>query len=201
MSVRFTLEKRTNKFGECPIRLSWSFGGQRYQTTMGFSIMETDWDEMKRRVKSGSHNYKGQTTDDINYYIKRISLVVTGVERHFVRNEKGLTKARMKQAVSDVLSDAIARPEDVIERCLEGKEPIREPEPMYYRDRQGQFYRFLCEARCEFITYKILQQLFGEGERIAVPSTYFESLNIKGEKKEKPDYEMVKYEVVFGRHR
>ena len=56
MSVRFTLEKRTNKLGECPIRLSWSFGGQRYQTTIGFSVMKTYWDEKNCLVKPEFHN-------------------------------------------------------------------------------------------------------------------------------------------------
>ena len=87
MSVRFTLEKRTNKYGESPIRLSWSFSGQRYQTTLGYSIKKADWDEMRRLEKNGTHNYSGQKADDINYYIKRISLVVTGIEQQCIRNK------------------------------------------------------------------------------------------------------------------
>lgn len=200
MSVRFTLEKRTNKYGECPIRLSWSFGGKRFQTTMSFSIKNVYWDGMKRRVKTGTRNYKGQTDDDINFYIKRISLVVTGIEQYSVRNEMTLTKDRMKQAISDVLSDAIARTEDIIERCIDGTEPIAQPKTTYYRDQQFNYYKFLCDARYSNITFNILQQLFGEGERIAVPSTSCESMKkIKGEKKYKPEYKEVSYEKVFGR--
>ena len=88
MSVRFTLEKRTNKFGECPIRLSWSFGGRRYQTTIGYSIMETDWDEKNSLVKPEMKNQSGQSADDINFYIKRIGLVVASIEQHFIGKEK-----------------------------------------------------------------------------------------------------------------
>ena len=202
MSVRFTLEKRTNKFGECPIRLSWSFGGLRYQTTLGYSIKKANWDETRRLVKAGTHNYKGQTADDINFYIKRISLVIMGIERHYDGNEKALTKGRMKQAVSDVLSNAIARTEDIIERCIEGIEPTDEPETVYYRDRQYKYYKFLCDAKYTHITFNILQQLFGKGERIAVPSTSCRSMkDVKDEKKSKTDYDYVEipYEKVFGR--
>lgn len=201
MSVRFTLEKRTNKYGECPIRLSWSFGGQRYQTTLGFSIKNANWDEMTRRVKAGTHNYKGQTADDINFYIKRISLVVMGIEQHSDGNKKALTKDRMKQAVSDVLSDAIARTEDIIERCFEGIEPTTQPKTTYYRDQHYRYYKYLCDAKYTHITFNILQQLFGKGERIAVPSTRCKSKKIKHENKSKTDYdyEEVNYEKVFGR--
>ena len=53
MSVRFTLEKRTNVYGESPIRLSWSFGGRRYQSTLGFSIHKANWDDVKKLVTTG----------------------------------------------------------------------------------------------------------------------------------------------------
>ena len=104
MSVRFTLEKRTNKFGECPIRLSWSFGGRRYQTTMGYSVMETDWDEKNNQVKPETKNQNEQSADDINFYIKRIGLVVASIEQHFVGKEKALDTDTMKHAISDAFT-------------------------------------------------------------------------------------------------
>ena len=131
MSVRFTLEKRTNKFGECPIRLSWSFGGRRCQTTIGYSINEADWDEKNSLVKPKMKNQNGQSADDINFYIKRIGLVVTNIEQHFVGKEKALDTDTMKHAISDALSKDIARPEDILERCLEGWESLPEIETSY----------------------------------------------------------------------
>ena len=201
MSVRFTLERRTNKFGECPIRLSWSFGGLRYQTTLGYSIKKANWDEMRKLVKARTHNYKGQTADDINFYIKRIGLVAMGIERHYVGNEKALTKGRMKQALSDILSNTIARTDDVIERCIEGIEPHDQSATGYYRDQLYRYYKFLCDAQYHHITFYILQQLFGKGERIAAPSTSCKSKNTKDEKKSKTayDFEEVDYKEVFGR--
>ena len=198
MSVRFTLEKRTNKYGESPIRLSWSFGGQRYQTTLGYSIKKADWDEMRRLVKSGTHNYSGQKTDDINFYIKRISLVVTGIEQQCNRNRTALSRDMMKQAISDVLYNDIARPEDIMERCIDGIVSIAKPETLYYRDLQNRYYRSLCDANYNNIKFKILQQLFGRGERIAVPSTDFKPRKIEGIKSHVLFYREVSYEEVFG---
>ena len=164
MSIRFTLEKRTNVYGESPIRLSWSFGGRRYQTTLGFSIKNTNWDDVKKLAKIGTHNIKGQKAEGINFIIKRISLVATGIEQHFDGNEKALTKEMMKKAVSDVQSNDFARIEDIIERCIEGTVSIPKPETRYYRDLQHRYYRLLCDAEYNRISFNILQQLFGKAK-------------------------------------
>ena len=204
MSVRFTLEKRTNKFGECPIRLSWSFGGQRYQTTIGYSIIEADWDEKNSFVKAEMKNQHGQTTDDINFYIKRISQVVTGIEQHYVGNEKALTKVMMKRAISDALSNDIARPKDILERCLEGQETISKPELQYYHDNYSdKYYRYICDAKHLYPAggrFKILQELFGRGECIAVPVSEFESKKVEGAMYPTIHFETAKYEEVFGKN-
>ena len=147
MSVRFTLEKRTNKFGECPIRLSWSFGGRRYQTTIGYSIIEADWDEKNSLVKPKTKNQNGQSADDINFYIKRIDLVVVSIEQHFVGKEKALDADTMKHAISDALSKDIARPEDILERCLEGWESLPEIETSYYKGPHGELYLSFISGR------------------------------------------------------
>ena len=36
MPLKIHLDKRQNKHGEAPIRVVWSFNGDRYQITMGF---------------------------------------------------------------------------------------------------------------------------------------------------------------------
>ena len=201
MSVRFTLEKRTNKFGECPIRLSWSFGGQRYQTTIGYSIMETDWDEKNNLVKPETKNQNGQSAGEINFYIKRIGFVVTSIEQHFVGNEKAFTKGMMKHAISDALSRDIARPEDILERCLEGWESLPEIKTRYYKDLAGRNYKFLCEARNFYMSvdkFYILQELFGRGERVAVPTDKFNPQKEKGSRYTITSFEEVSYEEVFG---
>lgn len=202
MSVRFTLEKRTNAFGECPIRVSWSFGGQRYQTTMGFSVKKADWDEVKRQAKGQTHNHTGQSSDDINYYIKRISIAVAGIEKHFVRDEPALTKEMMKHAVNDALSNDIARPEDIIDRCIGGMVSLPMQKARYYRDLTGRYYKFLCDAKHKFIqgdSFFILQQLFDRCERIAVPTSQFRPVREKGNRYPTLYYKEVSYEEAFGR--
>ena len=150
-------------------------------------------------VTAGTHNFKGQKAEDINFIIKRIGLVVTGIEQHFNGKEKALTKDMMKKAIIDVLSNDFARPEDIIERCIEGTVSIPKPETRYYRDLQNRYYRLMCDAKYNHISFYILQQLFGRGERIAVPSTDFKPRKIEGIKFHVLFYKEVSYEEVFGR--
>lgn len=201
MSVRFTLEKRTNKFGECPIRLSWSFGGRRYQTTIGYSVMETDWDEKKNQVKPETKTQNGQSADDINFYIKRIGLVVTNIEQHFVGKEKALDTDTMKHAISDALSKDIARPEDILERCLEGWESLPEIETSYYKGPHGEYYKLICDTKGWYNTdrYYVLQQLFGRRDRNIVPEFYFRPFRHPGSKFSSIEFQKVSFEEVYGR--
>lgn len=200
MSVRFTLEKRTNKFGECPIRLSWSFGGHRYQTTIGYSIMETDWDEKNNLVKPETKNHNGQSADDINFYIKRISLVVASIEQHFVGKEKALDTDMMKHAIRDALSKDIARPEDVLERCLEGWKSLPEIKTGYYKNNGGKYYKLICDTNGYHNTDKfyVLQELFGKRERMIVPVNYFKPYREPGSMYPTTRYEKVSFEEVYG---
>ena len=201
MSVRFTLEKRTNKFGECPIRLSWSFDGRRYQTTVGYSIMETDWDEKDSLVKPKTKNQNGQSADDINFYIKRIGLVVTSIEQHFVGKERSIDTDTMKHAIRDALSKDIARPEDILERCLEGWESLPEIETGYYKGPHGEYYKLICDTKGWYNTdrYYVLQQLFGRRDRNIVPEFYFRPFRHPGSKFSSIEFQKVSFEEVYGR--
>ncbi len=199
MSVRFTLEKRTNKVGECPIRLSWSFGGRRYQTTIGYSIMETDWDEKNNLVKPETKNHNGKTADEINSLIKRISVDVMDIELACIENGYILGKDMMKQAINDAMSNDIARPDDVVERCLNGSTSVSEPTPQYYCC-EGRYYQYICDAVHIYPnggSFKILQELFGSRRRIAVPIDRFSKIS-DGISSSTPFKEVDKKEV-FGR--
>ena len=200
MPVSFTLEKRTNLHNECPIRLSWNFVGERYQTTMGVSIKKKDWDEERRLVKANAQNHNGQAAEDINFFIKRIYTVVSGVEQHCIESSITLGKNIMKQAICDALANDIARPEDIIERCIEGISSVPKPTERYYRDLLGRYYQFLCDAKhiqpaggC----FYILQELFGRRGRIAVPLDRFGKIN-DGISSSTP-FEKVDKKEVFGR--
>ena len=201
MSVSFTLEKRTNKFGECPIRISWSFMGERVQSTLGVSIKKEDWNEKSRLVKADAHNHNGQSADEINFLIKRISTVVMDVELACIENQYILGKDMMKQAISDALSKDIARPEDILERCLQGLKSLPEIKTRYYKDLAGRYYKFLCEARNFYISvdkFYILQELFGRGERVAVPTDKFKPQKERGSMYPITSFKEVSSEEVFG---
>ena len=201
MSVSFTLEKRTNLHDESPIRISWSFMGERVQSTLGVSIKKEDWNEKSRLVKADAHNHNGQNADEINFLIKRISTVVMDVELACIENQYILGKDMMKQAINDALANDIARPEDIVERCINGIVSTPKPTTRYYRDLSGRYYQFLCDARNFYIPgdkYYILQELFGRGERVAVPTDKFKPQKERGSMYPITSFKEVSSEEVFG---
>ena len=203
MSVSFTLEKRTNSHDECPIRLSWSFMGERLQSTLGVSIKKEDWDEKNKIAKANAHNHNGKTADEINFLIKRISAVVMGIERACVGSEYIVGKDMMKQAINDALASDIARPEDIIERSLNSIVSTPEPTTRYYRDLSGRYYQFICDARNYYASsdnYYILQELFGRRERVAVPISKFKPEREKGSMYSITKFEEVSKEEAFGKN-
>ena len=201
MSVSFTLEKRTNLHNESPIRLSWSFMGERVQSTLGISIKKEDWNEKSRLVKADAYNHNGQNADEINFLIKRISTVVMDVEHACFESQYILGKDMMKQVISDALANDIARPEDIVERCMNGIVSTPEPTTRYYCDLTGRYYQFLCDARNYYAShdkYFILQELFGAHERVAVPISKFKPEREKGSMYPITKFKEVSKEEVFG---
>ncbi len=201
MSVSFTLEKRTNLHDESPIRISWSFMGERFQSTLGVSIKKEDWNEKSRLVKADAHNHNGQSTDEINFLIKRISTVVMDVELACIENQYILGKDMMKQAINDALANDIARPEDIVERCINGIVSTPKPMTRYYRDLSGRYYQFLCDARNFYASsdnYYILQELFGRRDRVAVPISKFKPEREKGSMYPIIKFKEVSKEEVYG---
>ena len=69
MPIIYYLEKRANKKGEHPIRLSAIVKGARIQSTTGFSVDDKVWDKEKMRVKPHQTNSKKQTSALINTYL------------------------------------------------------------------------------------------------------------------------------------
>ena len=201
MSVSFTLEKRTNLHDESPIRISWSFMGERVQSTLGVSIKKEDWNEKSRLVNADVHNHNGQNANEINFLIKRISTVVMDVELACIENQYILGKDMMKQAINDALANDIARPEDIVERCINGIVSTPKPTTRYYRDLSGRYYQFLCDARNFYASsdnYYILQELFGRRDRVAVPISKFKPEREKGSMYPIIKFKEVSKEEVYG---
>lgn len=83
MPIRFYLDKRADKNGDNPIRVSISLNGERFVTSTGFNISPEKWDIKKQRVKSKYSNAKGETSTIINTLLNEI-------DNHFARIEAKL---------------------------------------------------------------------------------------------------------------
>ena len=82
MPLKFYLDKRKNKYGESPIRIVWSFNGDRYQTTMGFSVPPTAWDDAIKRVTPAEYNHRKTASSTINDFIEAMERAVLRVENY-----------------------------------------------------------------------------------------------------------------------
>lgn len=103
MPLKFYLDKRLNRYGEAPIRVVWSFNGDRYQTTMGFSIPPKAWDAQECRVTPAAYNHKNTASTTINAFIEAIEKAVNRLENYARVQNATLTKSIVKQVIADVL--------------------------------------------------------------------------------------------------
>lgn len=104
MPVRFYLDKRKNRYGEAPIRVVWSFNGDRYQTTMRFSIPPEAWNEQECRVTPAAYNHKNTASSTINDFIKAVEKAVNRLENYALTQNATLTKPIVKKVVADVIA-------------------------------------------------------------------------------------------------
>ena len=104
MPLKFYLDKRKNKYGESPIRLVWSFNGDRYQTTMGFSVPPEAWDDVAKRVTPAEYNHKNTPSTTINAFIEATEKAVNRLENYARVQNATLTKPIVKKVIADVLS-------------------------------------------------------------------------------------------------
>ncbi len=176
MAVSFTLEKRTNRYGECPIRISWAFGNFRYQTTLGFSIKAENWDSLRKEVKAGTHNLAGVEADVINNNIKQIKSVVYGIETDYKARKRIFPASMMKDAIIDAKSSKFLSYLDIIENWTKNAASTEDNRKRYYRSAMKEYYAFICNAfdRYNHDEFYILQEMFGSTKRIIVPKRDFE---------------------------
>ena len=103
MPLKIYLDKRQNKHGEAPIRVVWSFNGDRYQTTMGISIPQKAWDDVAKRVTPAEYNHKNTPSTTINAFIEATERAVNRLENYARVQNATLTKPIVKQVIADVL--------------------------------------------------------------------------------------------------
>lgn len=205
MPVQFSLDTRVRQSGEQAIRLSWSYGVHRYQTTIGFSVKKAHWDARKRRVVLGTHNANGVYAEAINTYLNKLYGVSVTLDRAAKERRIILTRAIMQGAFSDALSNNYAGTQVIADKWVshhllqgqvlgrkkrttastDSKLTIVQPQPVtYYRFHKGGYYRRVCKAYYETLKTDliILQELFGFNRFIAVtPSDFRISHTNEGE--------------------
>ena len=103
MPLKFYLDKRKNKYGESPVRVVWSFNGDRYQTTMGFSVPPKAWDDKEKRVTAAEYNHKKTPVTLMNGFIQSIEKAVNHVESFALMQNAILTKDFVTRVIKDVL--------------------------------------------------------------------------------------------------
>ena len=72
MDVRFYIDAKPDKTGDCPILLSLASCGARWRTTTGYKITADKWDKDKQRVKRGASNAGGMQYNIINAGLDKI---------------------------------------------------------------------------------------------------------------------------------
>ena len=166
MPVRFYLDKRKNKHGEAPITVVWSFNGDRYQTTMGFSIPPQSWDDQECRVTPAAYNHKNTPSTTINAFIIAMEKAVNRMENYARTQNATLTKPLVKQVVADVIA---AGGEYPVEREKAWKKTLTErrlTKDRYFQHFRGGKYKLLgfgkdSETLEEVVIY---QALYGIGQ-------------------------------------
>ena len=104
MPLKFYLDKRQNKHGEAPVRVVWSYNGDRYQTTMGFSVPPKAWDDSAKRVTAAEYNHKKTPVVLMNGFIESIEKAVNRVENYALMQNATLTKPLVQKVIKDVLA-------------------------------------------------------------------------------------------------
>ncbi len=103
MPLKFYLDKRQNKYGEAPILVVWSFNGDRYQTTMGFSVPPKALDDVAKRVTPAEYNHKNTPITTINAFIEATEKAVNRLENYARVQNATLTKPIVKKVIADIL--------------------------------------------------------------------------------------------------
>ena len=166
MPLKIYLDKRQNKYGEAPIRVVWSFNGDRYQTTMGFSVPPKAWDDVTKRVTPAEYNHKNTPSTIINAFIEATEKAVNRMENYARTQNATLTKPIVKKVIADVLGaggefPAAQEPlwkKMLKERCL--------TKPRYFEHFKGGKYKLIgfgkdSETLEDVVIY---QALYGVGQ-------------------------------------
>jgi Site-specific recombinase XerD len=99
MAVNFYLDKRTDKNGDAPIRISVMIGGARLLTSVGYSINPLKWDSSKQKVKQGASNGRGIMYSIINSHLNSIEQQCIDFENRCLNEKIKVTTDIIKQEI------------------------------------------------------------------------------------------------------
>lgn len=166
MPLKLYLDKRKNKHGEAPIRVVWSFNGDRYQTTMGFSIPTEAWDNQECRVTPAAYNHKNTASNAINAFIVAMERAVNRLENYARTQNATLTKPLVKQVVADVIASGGEYPFEKEKAWKKALTERRLTKARYFEHFKGGKYKLIgfgkdSETLEDVVVY---QALYGAGQ-------------------------------------
>lgn len=177
MPLKFYMDKRKNKHGESPVRVVWSFNGDRYQTTMGFSVPPKAWDDQEKRVTAAEYNHKKTPVTLMNGFIQSMEKAVNHVESFALMQNAILTKDLVTRVIKDVLAAGGEYPkakETVWRNLLKER---RRNTDRYFQHFRGGKYKLIgygkdSETQEDVVIY---QALYGANQIWVRPKEMFES--------------------------
>lgn len=175
MPIKFYLEKRLNKHDEAPIRVAWSFNGDRFQSTVGFSIPPKAWNGEEQRVSPVEHNHKNTPSSAINAYLESLEKAANRIENEARVQNTTLTKLLVKKVFDDVMG---AGGEFPYKQERDWKKMLKERghnKKRYFEHFKGGKYKLLgfgkdSETLEEVVVY---QALYGVGQIWVRPYSIF----------------------------
>ena len=101
MAVNFYLDKRADKHGDCPIRVSISILGTRFVSSTGYKVAPAKWDQNKQQVKKGSTAGAGVIYSTINAALSKISEHFSAYEHQCLLDHVKPTSAEIRKELSE----------------------------------------------------------------------------------------------------
>ena len=101
MAVNFYLDKRADKHGDCPIRVSISIFGARFISSTGYKVAPAKWDQSKQQVKKGSTAGAGVTYSTINAALAKLSEHFSAYEHQCMLDKIKPTSAEIKKELAE----------------------------------------------------------------------------------------------------
>ena len=138
--IAFYLDKRADKHGDCPIRVSTRAQDGRLLTSIGFSINPDNWDTDSQQVKPGTKkapvaNAKGIPAATINARIAAVAAAIAGVEANPGANTLEALQAALDTATGK--AERVARKPRIARTKEPELSPVLQAFEQFYREESA----------------------------------------------------------------